>query len=254
MPTETDVGSTLAVLVTATDANGISLAVSRPTAPVEPEALVKFSQPSIYGTVETEGILVADPGIWSGSGPVTYTYQWERCNYRGECAPIENEVGPIYIPTSIDIGSSLRVEVTATNPLGSRTALSAPTVVLAAGEASVEAAQEIALQTDPELLAPATRVTLEGQTVAPGFADGEELSSQQALTSSAASKETPGEFAKKKNRKGSPKSQRSRRRRRARRPRHSRPRASPNLRTPRPSTKRRQPRWRRQKPRRAAGH
>ena len=191
-----DDGATLVALVTATDAGGSSGAVSRPTATIQPESLAVPSKPSIYGVVETEGMLIADTGIWSGLGPVTYAYQWQRCDVAGgACAPIEGAGEPIYLPEARVGGSSLRVEVTATNPLGSQSALSAPVLVPASGEATVEAAEETAEQTDPDLLAPSTLAHLDGQTVIPGLQDGEELSSTLALASSSVSKETPGEFA-----------------------------------------------------------
>jgi Concanavalin A-like lectin/glucanases superfamily len=195
--TEADVNSTVRVIVEATTSAGGSIAVSSATAVIEPEPLVRFSTPSIAGVVQAGSALDAAPGIWSGSGQLTYAYQWQSCDPAGsECAPIEGATESTYVVGSGDLGSTLRVEVTASGPLGGASATSAPTVVVPGGELSVEAAQEVAQTTDPAMLAPSTTATLEEQAITPTLHDtGEELASQSTLTSSSISKETPGEFA-----------------------------------------------------------
>jgi hypothetical protein len=66
----------------------------------------------------------------------------------------------------------------------------------ASGEISTEAAQEVAQQADPALLAPSTTATIEGQAIVPGLGEAEEeLFSQHALTTSTVSKEAAGELA-----------------------------------------------------------
>jgi len=194
---EGDVGSTLLVLVTAADGGGSTTGVSAPTAAVEPEALQEVSPPSISGAVQLEGTLGADAGIWGANGPISYAYQWESCSQGGEdCAPVEGASEATYVLGSGDLGSSVRVKVTATTPLGARSAVSPPTVVVSGGEVSVEEAQAVAAQTDPAVLAPSTTATLEGQSITPALSDtGEEIASQSTLTSSTISKETAGEFA-----------------------------------------------------------
>jgi hypothetical protein len=194
--TEVDVGSTMRALVTATDARGSSIAVSAASATIDPETLLSFSSPSISGTAELGEELGAEPGIWSGSGPVSYSYQWERCNASGsECTSIEGADEQAYAIAGADLGATLRVDVTVTGPLGSESALSPATVATPSGEATVEQAEESAQQLDPAVLAPSSVATLEGQTVAPALVDGEQLSSEKTLTSSSISKEDPGEFA-----------------------------------------------------------
>ncbi len=195
--TEPDVGSTVLVLVSATDSGGSTTAVSAPTAVVGPEALSEFSPPSISGVVAFGGTLSADPGIWSATGPVTYAYQWESCNSSGEdCTPIAEAQEPTYTPGIGDLGVTLRVTVTASSPQGSKNAVSAYTVPTWGGEASVEEAQAIAQQTDPAVLAPSSTAALEEQSISPALAEsGEELAAQSTLTSSTISKETAGEFA-----------------------------------------------------------
>ena len=195
-PAAEDVGSTLRVLVTATDGEGSSEALSSETATIEPKSLSKLSQPSIAGVVEIGGELAADPGIWSGSGPVSYAYQWERCNSSGEaCVPLEGATEADFLLAEDDRDSTLRVKMTATGPIGSQSAYSAVTAVTPGGEVTVAQAEETAQAVDPAVLAPSTSATLEGEATAPALINEEQLSSAHALTSSSVAKEYPGEFA-----------------------------------------------------------
>ncbi len=79
-PTEADIGDAILVSVSAEDEHNSTTAVSAETPTVAPEPLQELSSPSISGTVQVEGTLSADPGIWSATGRVTYAYQWQRCN------------------------------------------------------------------------------------------------------------------------------------------------------------------------------
>lgn len=195
--TEADVGSTVLVLVSAGDTEGSTTAVSSPTAVVGPESLLELAAPSISGTVQSEGTLSAEPGIWSATGLVTYAYQWERCNTAGaECKAIEGATEQDYAPASGDLGSTLRVKVSVTSPLGSTSAFSQHTVTTPSGEVSPEEAIEVAQHADPALLAASTTTSLEEHSIAPALVDGEEdISSTSTLTSSTISKEVPGEFS-----------------------------------------------------------
>lgn len=63
----------------------------------------------------------AGVGSWNGQTPITYTYQWKRCepgNF-GACFSIANAKSSLYTIVEADYGKSLRVEVTATNASGS---------------------------------------------------------------------------------------------------------------------------------------
>jgi sugar lactone lactonase YvrE len=191
--TEADVESALVVQVTATSTGGSSIGASVPTAKVAAESLTEFAPPSISGAVELGGELAADPGIWSGAGSVSFAYDWESCD--SGCTPIEGAGTSVYQLADANLGETVRVDVTASNSLGSRSAQSAATLATPGGEVSVEQAEEAAQQTDPAVLAPSTTATLDAQTVAPALSDEERLTAQQSLTSSAISKETPGEFA-----------------------------------------------------------
>ena len=195
---EGDIDSTLRVVVTGENTLGTASMISEQTEVVGtagPPA--NTDRPAIEGSAEQGEQLVADNGTWSGSRPLSYYYRWERCNSAGEsCASIEGATKPGYTVVSGDVGSTLRVKVTAKNSLGSAGAVSIQTSVVAGGEASVMTAIELAEKTDPSVLQPATTETLEEQKVKPAISDsGESLSGTTALTTSSISKETPGEFA-----------------------------------------------------------
>src|SRR5262249_45429423 len=45
--------------------------------------LANTSVPTISGSLAVGATLVGDTGNWAGSNPVTFTYQWKRCNGAG---------------------------------------------------------------------------------------------------------------------------------------------------------------------------
>jgi hypothetical protein len=93
------------------------LAQAGPAAPDNTEA------PAVVGTEQDGQFLAARDGEWAGTNPMTFTYQWERCNSAGaSCADIGGATGKIYRAATADVGNRLRVQVTARNSAGSRTA------------------------------------------------------------------------------------------------------------------------------------
>ncbi len=195
---EGDIGSTVQVVVSASNSHGSASATSYPSEVVGAAGVPASTEgPVIDGTAKVGEQIFAGNGTWSGSRPLSYYYKWERCNTAGEsCTAIEGATKPGYTVVSGDVGSTLRVKVTASNTLGNAGAISAPAIVSAAGEASVERAIEIAQETDPSVLASSTSASVEERSVQPAITDpGEELASNTTLTSSTISKETPGEFA-----------------------------------------------------------
>src|SRR5215207_7481321 len=62
--------------------------------------------------------LSADPGTWSGTAPVTYSFQWQDCSGAtagSSCSAIAGATGRTYTPTQRDVGYNLRVLVSATD-------------------------------------------------------------------------------------------------------------------------------------------
>jgi Ig domain of plant-specific actin-binding protein len=94
------------------------------------------SPPTIRGTAESGHTLKAKPGDWTGVNPITFAYQWRRCDKNGNaCADISKATNQTYTLVSADIGNTVRVVVTATNKYGSRKATSDPSAVIAAPSA-----------------------------------------------------------------------------------------------------------------------
>jgi hypothetical protein len=66
-------------------------------------------------------------GSWSGTQPVSYGYQWQRCS--SSCVNV-GSASSTYLLSSADVGSTLRVVVTASNSAGSASATSSATGVV----------------------------------------------------------------------------------------------------------------------------
>ena len=93
------------------------------------QAPVGLSPPRIRGTSSYPPILTVGNGAWSGSTPMTLSYQWLRCATLdlGSCNPIAGATTQRYVPVPADTGFRLRARVTATNDAGSGSATSDPT-------------------------------------------------------------------------------------------------------------------------------
>jgi len=90
-------------------------------------------RPTIAGTARQSEMLTADPGTWTGTQPMTFAFQWRRCDANGgNCTNIASATGKTYTLTAVDVGNRLRVRVRASNDAGARTATSAATAVVAA--------------------------------------------------------------------------------------------------------------------------
>jgi hypothetical protein len=129
VPDSTDVGFALAVEVTASNDHGQTTAGSGPTAPVSVAAPVNDTAPSITGTAQQGQTLTADTGTWDNA-PTSFTFQWERCDSSGAtCLDIGGDAGT-YVAGPGDVGSTLRVTVTAHNSSGDTPATSGPTATV----------------------------------------------------------------------------------------------------------------------------
>jgi thermitase len=129
--TSADVGATIRSRVTATNSAGSASAVSAQTAAVAAVAPTSTVLPAVSGTPKPGQTLTSSTGSWSGTTPLTYAYQWLRCDTSGaSCTAITGATSAGYTLASADIGSTLRSQVTASNAAGSASAASTQTAVV----------------------------------------------------------------------------------------------------------------------------
>jgi hypothetical protein len=120
----------LQFLLTASLASGLTvLATFVGMAETSPAVVPNNTEaPAVVGTAQDGQLVAAKDGEWSGTNPMTFTYQWQRCNSAGaSCVGISGATAKVYRVATADVGNRLRVQVTARNASGSRTATSQPT-------------------------------------------------------------------------------------------------------------------------------
>lgn len=130
VPSGADIGAPLRVVVTAANAFGTTTATSAPTAAVAADPPVSLGSPGVAGTAKRTFTLTASGGYWLPAG-ASLTYQWQRDDGTG-WADVSGATAPTYTLVAADVGTILRVAVTAANPDGNATAYSAPTATVAA--------------------------------------------------------------------------------------------------------------------------
>src|SRR5205085_1471337 len=127
-----DVASSLLVRVTATNGLGSVTASSEETSPIGALLPVNKVLPSIGGLLQDGQLLSATLGSWSGSEPLSYSYQWLLCNSAGKaCSEIAEATGPTLSLVAGFIGDTVKVAVTAKNAAGSVSETSAASGVIA---------------------------------------------------------------------------------------------------------------------------
>jgi hypothetical protein len=127
---------------------------------------VNTAPPTISGTAEEGSVLTANPGTWTGTQPITFTYQWRRCDEQGNgCSNIGGATQATYTLKKPDVSNTVRVRVTARNSDGNTTATSAQTAVVKAAPTAAacggNAPLQIANITSPE------RLVIDGQSINP---------------------------------------------------------------------------------------
>lgn len=81
--------------------------------------------PDIIGTIAVGETITCSQGLWDGTSPLTYSYQWE---YAKTGEPILGETSPTYTIDAEDKNRTLRCKVTGTNILGSNSIYSSTTI------------------------------------------------------------------------------------------------------------------------------
>jgi hypothetical protein len=129
--TPADQGVALRVWITATNVQGAVTGITNHTLPTLPKprfAPTATSAPSITGIALPGERLTADRGAWTGDATISYVLLWQRCDATGAaCAVIPDASKTTYLVVAKDVGSTMRVLVTAKNPVGTSSAISAAT-------------------------------------------------------------------------------------------------------------------------------
>jgi hypothetical protein len=131
--TSADLGARLRVAITATNGDGAATAQSAATAAVTTASGKPASSapPAITGTPNVGSTLTASTGRWAGDQPISYAYQWQRCDADGNaCGALSAQKASTYRAVQDDLGHALRVRVTAKNSRGSSNAISDPTAAV----------------------------------------------------------------------------------------------------------------------------
>ncbi len=132
-----DTGETVTVAVTASNAAGETSATATPTTVVLADTLGNITEPRISGSPQVGSVMTADPGEWRGAQPIAFSYQWQRCNSKGEsCTDISGASSQAYTATESDLSDTLLVEVTASNTEGSASATSTASEVVTSASGS----------------------------------------------------------------------------------------------------------------------
>jgi hypothetical protein len=92
-------------------------------------APVNVEPPTITGTPRVGEALTAQNGTWTGN-PTDFRYRWLRCNANGNSCVLLAADGRTYRVAQADVGSTMRVRVTAVNADGATNARSEQTAVV----------------------------------------------------------------------------------------------------------------------------
>jgi hypothetical protein len=123
VPSGSDVGHKLKFAVDATNSNGTTRVASSATDTITAGGPANTAAPKITGTPTQGQTLTVSNGSWSGTTPITYSYQWQRCDTSGNnCANIAAATKSTYTLTASDVGHDLRTVVAAKNSAGSSSA------------------------------------------------------------------------------------------------------------------------------------
>jgi len=118
--TPSDLGLKIRVRVTADNSalpgGSSAQQTSQPTTVILNGRPTNLTQPTISGTAKEGQQLAVTNGTWSGITPITYFYQWQRCN--PSCSDIQGATTAAYLAEYADVGYTLRAAVTANNSSG----------------------------------------------------------------------------------------------------------------------------------------
>jgi hypothetical protein len=104
---------------------GSVVALSAASAAIASGGPSLLDAPSVVGTATAGKRLTGLSGNWAGSGPISYRFQWYRCNAAGaSCLVVHGATQPSYPLAPRDIGKTLGLTVYATDTTGTAAAFS----------------------------------------------------------------------------------------------------------------------------------
>jgi hypothetical protein len=129
-----DVDRRLRVRVTAANADGNATVASNATAVIaNPDAgrPRNVQAPTISGTPSQGQTLRVTPGTWTGTQPITFTFDWLRCDGAGNnCVQQAGFHDDAYVLREGDVGKTIRARVNARNSRGDGSRLTAQTAAV----------------------------------------------------------------------------------------------------------------------------
>jgi hypothetical protein len=129
-----DVGSRLRVRVTASNADGSATVASNATARVtagDTGRPTNVQPPSLSGTPAQGQTMRVSPGSWNGQQPITFTFEWLRCDMAGNnCVLQPGFNDDAYTVREGDVGKTIRARVIARNSRGQASRLTSPSGVV----------------------------------------------------------------------------------------------------------------------------
>jgi hypothetical protein len=133
-----DVGFTIRLEVKAFDGSGGKGTATSNATPVVTGTGVgptNTALPTITGTAQVGQTLTASEGSWASKFLVNFADSWLRCDTTGSNCANFGETATTHVVGAADMGSTLRFQVTATNPAGTTVVTSAQTAVVPGGTA-----------------------------------------------------------------------------------------------------------------------
>jgi hypothetical protein len=134
-----DVNRRLRVRVTASNNDGSRVAASNPTSLISSSSSGKPAntvRPTLSGSAQQDQALHVIPGTWSGRQPITFTFDWLRCDASGNnCIVQPGFTDDSYILRPGDVDRTMRARVNADNGDGRSSRLTLPSakVTVASG-------------------------------------------------------------------------------------------------------------------------
>jgi hypothetical protein len=122
VPVADDVGHALVALGTATAGGKTQAAFSVASDDVAaPPVLAATTAPTVTGTMRIGQQLTGTTGVWTGSAPIAFAFQWYRCDGSGaHCSSVHGATKPTYRLVAADKGKTIGFTVNATDATGTK--------------------------------------------------------------------------------------------------------------------------------------